>query len=101
MTNFKSQNKSQIPINQVPNMFESLKIRIWILPFDLAQGGELVEPLGICQLVLEIFSIKELNWTKICNTTFVTFFGDMTLDPVTNFRRIETLPINQRVLTKK
>jgi hypothetical protein len=42
-------------------MFESLKIRIWILPFDLAQGGELVEPFVICELVLGIFLIKELN----------------------------------------
>jgi hypothetical protein len=24
--------------------FGSLEIEIWILPFDLAQGGELVEP---------------------------------------------------------
>jgi len=24
-------NKSQIPINQAPNMFDSLKIRIWTL----------------------------------------------------------------------
>ncbi len=53
-------------------MFEELKIRIWILPCDsfdlealdrLAQGGELVEPFVICELVLGIFSIKELNWT--------------------------------------
>jgi hypothetical protein len=25
------------------------------LPFDLAQGGELVEPFGICGLLFEIF----------------------------------------------
>ena len=60
MTNFKSQNKSQISINQVPNMFESLKIRIWIL-------------FVICELVLGIFSIKELNWIKIYHTTFETY----------------------------
>ena len=50
-------------MNQIPNMFESLEIRIWILPFDLAQVGELVEPFVICELVLEIFLIQELNWT--------------------------------------
>jgi hypothetical protein len=27
------------------------------LPFDLAQGGELVEPFGVCILVLGIFMI--------------------------------------------
>ncbi len=64
-------------MDQIPNMFESLKIRIWILPCDsfdlealdrLAQGGEsfdfaqdrepverLVEPFAICKLVLGIF----------------------------------------------
>jgi hypothetical protein len=49
-------------------MFGSLKIGIWILPFDLAQGGEsfdfaqdrepverLVEPFVICHLVLGIY----------------------------------------------
>jgi hypothetical protein len=60
-------------------MFESLKIRIWILPFDLAQGGELVEPFVICELVLGIFSIKELVWIKIYHKTFITFLWDMTL----------------------
>jgi hypothetical protein len=82
-------------------MSESLKIRIWILPFDpfdlealdrLAQGGEsfdsaqdrepverLVEPFAICVFVLGVFSIKELNCTKIYQTTFITFLGDMTL----------------------
>ena len=66
-------------MTQIPNLFESLGIRIWILPFDLAQGGEsfdfaqdrepvenpelvevverLVEPFVICYLVLVIFSI--------------------------------------------
>jgi hypothetical protein len=29
--------------------------------------------------VLGIFSIKELNWTKIYHTTFVTYLWDMTL----------------------
>ena len=49
-----------------------MELRIWILPFDLAQGGEsfdfdqdrepverFVEPFDICKLVLEIFSIME------------------------------------------
>jgi hypothetical protein len=62
-------------MNQIPNMFGSLKFRIWILPFDLAQGGEsfdtaqdrepverLVEPFVICLLVLGIFFIIALNW---------------------------------------
>ena len=57
-------------MTQIPNLFESLGFRIWILPFDMAQGGEsfdfaqdrepverLVEPFVICQLVLGIFSI--------------------------------------------
>ena len=86
-------------------MFESLEIWFWILPFDLAQGGEsfdptqdresfdyaqdrepverpverLVEPFVICELVLVIFSLKEGVYTQIYHTTFVTFFWDMTL----------------------
>jgi hypothetical protein len=50
ITNNKTQipNKSQNTMNQIPNVFESLEIGIWILPFDLAQGGELVEPFVIC-----------------------------------------------------
>jgi len=42
------QNKSQIRINQIQNGFKSLRIRIWIL-------------FVICELVLGIFSIEELN----------------------------------------
>ena len=34
-----------------------LELGIWILPFDGAQGGELVEPFVICYLALEIFYI--------------------------------------------
>ncbi len=34
-------------MTQILNLFESLEIRIWILPFDLAQGGEIVEPFVI------------------------------------------------------
>jgi len=49
-------------------MFESLKIRIWIL-------------FVICLLVLGIFSVKELNWTKIYQKTFVTYLWDTTLEP--------------------
>jgi len=37
-------------MDQVSNMFESLKIQIWLL-------------FVICELVLEIFLIQELNWT--------------------------------------
>jgi len=37
--------------------FWSLELEIWVLPFDLAQGGELVEPFVICFLVLVIFEI--------------------------------------------
>jgi hypothetical protein len=29
------------------------------LPFDLAQGGELVEPFGICVLLFEIFQLAK------------------------------------------
>jgi len=59
-------------MNQIPNSFppflkgvrgDFLEIGIWILPFDWAQGGELVEPFVICELVLGIFSIQGLNWT--------------------------------------
>jgi hypothetical protein len=44
------------------SLFGSLVLGIWILPFDLAQGGELVEPFVIYYLVLGIFSIQELNF---------------------------------------
>ncbi len=57
-------------MTEIPNLFELLEFRIWILPFDWAQSGEsfdfaqdrepverLVEPLVIWNLVLEIFSI--------------------------------------------
>ncbi len=57
-------------MTQIPNLFESLEIRIWILPFDGAQGGESfdfaqdrepverpVEPFEIWFLVLGIFMI--------------------------------------------
>ena len=41
-------------MNQIQNVFGSLEIDILILPFDLAQGGELVEPFVNCYLVLGI-----------------------------------------------
>jgi hypothetical protein len=64
-------NKSQNKMTQIPTSFESLEIRIWILPFGLAQGGgesfdfaqdrepveRLVEPFVIYYLVLGILSI--------------------------------------------
>ena len=37
--------------------FRSLEFDIWILSFDQAQDGELVEPVVICHLMLGIFSI--------------------------------------------
>jgi hypothetical protein len=40
-------------------MFGSLEIEIWVLPFDLAQGGEPVEPFVICYLVLEFSQFKD------------------------------------------
>jgi hypothetical protein len=36
-----------------------LEIGIWILPFDLAQGSEIVEPFAFCHLVLGINKFKE------------------------------------------
>ena len=39
---------------KIPNLFGSLNIDIWDLPFDSAQGGELVEPFGIWCLEFEI-----------------------------------------------
>jgi hypothetical protein len=38
------------------SLFESLMLGIWKLPFDLAQGGELVEPFVICYLELGILN---------------------------------------------
>ena len=38
-----------------------MEIGIWVLPFDLARGGELVEPFVICHLVLVFFYIQRLN----------------------------------------
>jgi hypothetical protein len=40
-------------------MFRSLDIRIWDLPFDLAQGGEPVEPFVIWCLCFEILLYYE------------------------------------------
>ena len=44
-------------MTQIQNLFESLGFRIWILPFDWAQGGEPVEPFVICKWVLGILLI--------------------------------------------
>ena len=46
-------------------MFGSLVIVIWILPFDGAQGGELVEPFVICYLVLGIFKIGGFSFINM------------------------------------
>jgi len=40
-------------------MFGILNFGYCYLPFDLAQGGELVEPFVICDLIFEIFIQKE------------------------------------------
>ncbi len=49
-----------------PNLFppfskggkgDFLELGIWILPFDYAQGGELVEPFVICYLVLNAVNL--------------------------------------------
>jgi len=38
-------------------LFVILSLGHWDLPFDWAQGGELVEPFEICYLVLGILAI--------------------------------------------
>ena len=45
-------------------LFVILNFGHWDLPFDWAQGGELVEPFDICFLVLVIFIIilEQLNF---------------------------------------
>ena len=42
-------------------MFRILNFGHWCLPFDLAQGGELVEPFVICDLLFEIYSTRLLQ----------------------------------------
>jgi hypothetical protein len=42
-------------ISNGPNRFGFLNFGHCDLPFDLAQGGELVEPFGICDLLFGIF----------------------------------------------
>jgi hypothetical protein len=61
ITNLKHQitNKSQIPIPNDRNRFGILNFGHCDLPFDLTQGGELVEPFEICDLLFGIFG--ELN----------------------------------------
>jgi hypothetical protein len=66
--------------------FGSLEIGIWILPFDLAQGGEsfdfaqdrepverLVEPFVICYLMIGIFLIQGYNFAYISRITFLIY----------------------------
>jgi hypothetical protein len=47
--------KSQFSISNHPNRFDILNFGHCDLPFDLAQGGELVEPFVICYLRFGIF----------------------------------------------
>jgi hypothetical protein len=47
--------KSQIPIFKHKVRFGTLNFNHCDLPFDLAQGGELVEPFGVCDLFFGIF----------------------------------------------
>ena len=53
------------------SLFGSLEFGIWILPFDLAQGGELVEPFDICYLMLGIFYIQKLNFYLVIPFNFI------------------------------
>jgi len=57
MTSIKFQINSNIQIsNKIKNqLFRILYFGHCDLPFDLAQGDELVEPFGICVLLFEIF----------------------------------------------
>jgi hypothetical protein len=50
-------------MKEIHSVFGSFEIGIWILPFELAQGGELVEPFVICHLVLGIFFMQAFSWT--------------------------------------
>ena len=52
-------------------LFGSLEFGIWILPFDLAQGGELVEPFDICYLMLGICYIQKLNFYLVIPFNFI------------------------------
>jgi hypothetical protein len=54
-----------------------LELEIWILPFDLAQGGELVEPFVICDLVLGIFSIIGTTIYMTSITIFLIYSWDL------------------------
>ncbi len=53
-------------MNQIPNVFGSLEIGIWLL-------------IVICYLVLGIFLIKGLNNTDIPKTTYLTYYRGSTL----------------------
>ena len=52
ITNYKHQITNKIKIQ----LFGILNFGHCDLPFDLAQGGELVEPFGICDLLFGIFN---------------------------------------------
>jgi len=51
-------------------VFGILNLGHWNLPFDLAQGGELVEPFDIWFLVLGIF-IKQATFVHSVNCLFL------------------------------
>ncbi len=68
LTRINGNNKLQAPnYKQIPNyniqisnkiksqLFGILNFSHCDLPFDYAQGGDLVEPFGICDLLFEIF----------------------------------------------
>jgi hypothetical protein len=56
-------------MTQIQNLFESLEFRIWILPFDMAQGGEPVEPFVICYLVLGLRRAQSCRIFSIMNAS--------------------------------
>jgi hypothetical protein len=56
------------------SLFGSLEFGIWILPFDWAQGGELVEPFDICYLMLGISYIQRLNIYLVILFDFFNIF---------------------------
>ncbi len=58
------------------DLFGTLALGIWKLPFDLAQGGELVEPFVICFLVLGIFYIQRLNYNRVIYFDFFCIWGN-------------------------
>ena len=57
-------------MTKIQNYSRSLDIGIWILPFNSAQGGELVEPFVICHLVHVILSAHGLLRLQIVISLF-------------------------------